>query len=172
LRDFFTVRSQRGVESVTGGGLVLGRNSGQAGIGQGAEVGEPGFGEVAQAFAVLVEGQKFATGLVAFVLGAGEFDGGAVYFDLAATVLDALAFDLLPAKLRPKAFAHLVDLIEARGCHLTTGFVGTPLLLPVLTGMTNLISQSMKPMDMTYWPVKEQTCQMPQQQRLLQAWDV
>ena len=39
----------------------------------------------------------------------------------------ALAFDLLPAKLRPKAFAHLVDLIEARGCHLTTGFVGTGL---------------------------------------------
>ncbi len=45
----------------------------------------------------------------------------------------ALAFDLLPTKLRPKAFAHLIDLIEARGCHLTTGFVGTPLLLPVLT---------------------------------------
>lgn len=44
--------------------------------------------------------------------------------------LIALAFDLLPPKLRPKALAHLVDLIEARGCHLTTGFVGTPLLLP------------------------------------------
>ena len=45
----------------------------------------------------------------------------------------ALAFDLVPTKLRQKAFAHLVDLVEARDCHLTTGFVGTPLLLPVLT---------------------------------------
>lgn len=45
----------------------------------------------------------------------------------------ALAFDLLPARLRPKSFALLLELIEMRDFHLTTGFVGTPLLLPVLS---------------------------------------
>jgi alpha-L-rhamnosidase len=65
----------------------------------------------------------------------------------------ALAFDLLPAKLRPKAFAHLVDLIEARGCHLTTGFVGTPLLLPVLTrfGRTDLAYKILLQEDYPSW---------------------
>jgi alpha-L-rhamnosidase len=52
----------------------------------------------------------------------------------------ALGFDLLPARLRPAAFQHLVDLISARNDHLTTGFLGTPLLCPVLTrfGRTDL----------------------------------
>lgn len=65
----------------------------------------------------------------------------------------ALAFDLLPAKLRLKAFAHLVDLIEARGCHLTTGFVGTPLLLPVLTrfGRTDLAYKILLQEDYPSW---------------------
>ena len=65
----------------------------------------------------------------------------------------ALAFDLLPAKLRPKAFAHLVDLIEARGCPLTTGFVGTPLLLPVLTrfGRTDLAYKILLQEDYPSW---------------------
>jgi alpha-L-rhamnosidase len=65
----------------------------------------------------------------------------------------ALAFDLLPAKLRPKAFAHLVDLIEARGCHLTTGFVGTPLLLPLLTrfGRTDLAYKILLQEDYPSW---------------------
>jgi len=65
----------------------------------------------------------------------------------------ALAFDLLPSKLRPKAFAHLVDLIEARGCHLTTGFVGTPLLLPVLTrfGRTDLAYKILLQEDYPSW---------------------
>ena len=65
----------------------------------------------------------------------------------------ALAFDLLPAGLRPQAFAHLVDLIEARGCHLTTGFVGTPLLLPVLTrfGRTDLAYRILRQEDYPSW---------------------
>ena len=65
----------------------------------------------------------------------------------------ALAFDLLPNKLRPKAFTHLVDLIEARGCHLTTGFVGTPLLLPVLTrfGRTDLAYKILLQEDYPSW---------------------
>jgi len=45
----------------------------------------------------------------------------------------ALAFDLLPAAKRPVALAHLVDLLQSRNNHLTTGFIGTPLLCPVLS---------------------------------------
>ncbi|MFA9480067.1 family 78 glycoside hydrolase catalytic domain [Phycisphaerales bacterium AB-hyl4] len=47
--------------------------------------------------------------------------------------LMSLAFDLLPDEMRPIALGHLVDLIEARGDHLATGFLGTPLLAPVLS---------------------------------------
>lgn len=65
----------------------------------------------------------------------------------------ALAFDLLPSVLRPKAFAHLVDLVESRGGHLTTGFVGTPLLLPVLTrfGRTDLAYRILLQEDYPSW---------------------
>jgi len=45
----------------------------------------------------------------------------------------ALHFDLLPEHLRPAAARELVRLIEARGGHLSTGFVGTPYLLHVLS---------------------------------------
>jgi alpha-L-rhamnosidase len=47
--------------------------------------------------------------------------------------LMALAFDLLPEDLRPRALAHLVELIHERDDHLSTGFLGTLLLCPVLT---------------------------------------
>ncbi|URN04956.1 glycoside hydrolase family 78 protein [Actinomadura madurae] len=45
----------------------------------------------------------------------------------------ALSMDLLPADAREAAADRLVELIEARGWHLSTGFLGTPRLLPVLT---------------------------------------
>jgi alpha-L-rhamnosidase len=46
----------------------------------------------------------------------------------------ALAFDLLQEDLRPPALAHLVRLIQDdAGGHLRTGFLGTPLVCPVLT---------------------------------------
>ncbi|NDA26150.1 MAG: hypothetical protein EBZ05_04830, partial [Verrucomicrobia bacterium] len=65
----------------------------------------------------------------------------------------ALAFDLLPAGLRPKAFGHLVDLISARSDHLTTGFLGTPLLCPVLTrfGRTDLAYRILLQEDYPSW---------------------
>ncbi len=47
--------------------------------------------------------------------------------------LMALGFDLIPENLKPIALEHLVADIEGRGYHLSTGFVGTPLLCPVLT---------------------------------------
>ncbi len=45
----------------------------------------------------------------------------------------ALAFDLLPEDKRGAALDYLVGDLEKRGWHLTTGFVGTPLLAPTLS---------------------------------------
>jgi alpha-L-rhamnosidase len=45
----------------------------------------------------------------------------------------ALKFDLLPPALRPPATAFLVNDIQARDWHLSTGFLGVSYLLPVLT---------------------------------------
>ncbi len=52
----------------------------------------------------------------------------------------ALAFDLLPDSLVPTAADRLAADIRARDVHLTTGFLGTPHLLPVLaaTGHVDL----------------------------------
>jgi alpha-L-rhamnosidase len=47
--------------------------------------------------------------------------------------LMGLAWDLIPAGLRTASFGHLCADIEGRGRRLTTGFVGVPLLCPVLT---------------------------------------
>ena len=56
---------------------------------------------------------------------------GRIAGDSQTSYLLALAFDALPRKMR-KVFAYLVDRIESREVQLTTGFVGTPLLAPVL----------------------------------------
>ena len=45
----------------------------------------------------------------------------------------ALAYDLLPAGLRDKAMAHLARKFAEHKDHLSTGFVGTPLIGPVLS---------------------------------------
>jgi len=45
----------------------------------------------------------------------------------------ALHFDLLPEELRRRAVDSLIADIASRGMHLSTGFVGTPYLLHVLT---------------------------------------
>jgi alpha-L-rhamnosidase len=47
--------------------------------------------------------------------------------------LMALAWDLLPEPLRPAALARLLALFAERDWHLSTGFLGTPLICPVLT---------------------------------------
>jgi alpha-L-rhamnosidase len=52
--------------------------------------------------------------------------------DTQANHVRALAFDLVPAALRPAVAARLVELIRAAGTHLGTGFLATPYLLPVL----------------------------------------
>ncbi len=50
-----------------------------------------------------------------------------------AAYLFALGFDLLPENLRQPAFDRLLKLFEERHWHLSTGFLGTPMICPVLT---------------------------------------
>ena len=45
----------------------------------------------------------------------------------------ALGFDLVPAELRPQTIQHLAQAIADKDNHLSTGFLGTPLLAPVLS---------------------------------------
>src|SRR5262249_10337227 len=68
----------------------------------------------------------------AFVAAFVDADGR-VHGETQTVYLLALAFDLLPDHLRAPAFGRLVADIEARDRHLTTGFIGVPLLCPVLT---------------------------------------
>ncbi|MEU4148824.1 alpha-L-rhamnosidase [Streptomyces sp. NPDC026659] len=64
----------------------------------------------------------------AYVTGAGRVKG-----DTQTAYVLALSMDLLAAPDRTPAADRLVELIEARDGHLSTGFLGTPRLLPVLT---------------------------------------
>lgn len=58
---------------------------------------------------------------------------GRLVGDCQTAYLLALAFDLLPVARRPAAVDRLVELIRVRNWHLSTGFVGTPLICPVLS---------------------------------------
>jgi alpha-L-rhamnosidase len=64
-------------------------------------------------------------------------------FESQTGYLLALGFDLLPEPMRPAAVANLVRLVNAADGHLRTGFLGTPLLAPVLDrfGHTDLAYQ-------------------------------
>jgi alpha-L-rhamnosidase len=58
---------------------------------------------------------------------------GHVLGDTQTSYLLALGFDLVPEDLFDAAADHLLARIKARNWHLSTGFLGTPLLNPVLT---------------------------------------
>jgi alpha-L-rhamnosidase len=55
-----------------------------------------------------------------------------------ANLVRALAFDLVPDDLRPQTADDLVASIRAAGTHLSTGFLATPFLLPVLADTDHL----------------------------------
>jgi alpha-L-rhamnosidase len=78
--------------------------------------------------------------------------------DTQTAYLLALGFDLLPEAKRPAALAHLERAFKRRDDHLSTGFVGTPLLCPVLTrfGRTDLAYKLLFNDDYPSWlyPVK------------------
>jgi len=58
---------------------------------------------------------------------------GRIRGDTQTAYVLALHMELLPEEKRAAAARRLVEHIEARGWHLSTGFLGTPHLLPVLT---------------------------------------
>ncbi|MCW2916910.1 MAG: rhamnosidase [Actinomycetia bacterium] len=64
----------------------------------------------------------------AYVSGDGKVKG-----DTQTAYVLALSMDLLPDPARKPAADRLVELIQAKDWHLSTGFLGTPRLLPVLT---------------------------------------
>jgi alpha-L-rhamnosidase len=78
---------------------------------------------------------------------------GRVLGDTQTAYLIALGFDLVPEKLRAAAIDRLVELIRARDWHLTTGFLGTPLLAPVLTtcGRTDVAYRLLKQETYPSW---------------------
>ncbi|WP_307796991.1 family 78 glycoside hydrolase catalytic domain [Actinomadura barringtoniae] len=57
---------------------------------------------------------------------------GRIEGDTQTAYLLALAFDLLPAALIPRAVERLVELVEQAGPGVTTGFLGVGLIAPVL----------------------------------------
>lgn len=60
---------------------------------------------------------------------------GRVADDVQTSYLLTLAFDLAPPDQRPQLATHLLRTIAEKDHHLATGFLGTPLLTPVLTSL-------------------------------------
>jgi len=60
-------------------------------------------------------------------------EDGRIKGDTQACYVMALRFDLLPERLRPVAARRLAEDIEKRDWHLSTGFIGTAYLMPVLS---------------------------------------
>jgi alpha-L-rhamnosidase len=65
---------------------------------------------------------------------------GRITSDEQTAYLLALGFDLVPAELRPAMATHLQRAVAEKDNHLSTGFLGTPLLTPILSriGRTDL----------------------------------
>ncbi|MBX3314200.1 MAG: family 78 glycoside hydrolase catalytic domain [Actinobacteria bacterium] len=59
-------------------------------------------------------------------------DDGTITPDTQANLVRALAFDLVPDELRAATAARLAELVREADDHLSTGFLATPDLLPVL----------------------------------------
>lgn len=80
-------------------------------------------------------------------------DSGLVVGDTQTGYLLALAFDLLEQSKQARAIDRLVELIEKRDNHLSTGFLGTPLLCPTLSrfGKTELAYRILLQTDYPGW---------------------
>jgi alpha-L-rhamnosidase len=77
--------------------------------------------------------------------------GGLIAGQTQTAYVLALHFDLLPPDQRAGAVRELVRDIERRGMHLSTGFVGTPHLLPVLSAAGQL-DTAYALLRQTSWP--------------------
>ncbi|MFI5758565.1 alpha-L-rhamnosidase [Streptomyces sp. NPDC051569] len=78
---------------------------------------------------------------------------GTVRGDTQAAYVLALSMNLVPDPLRQAAADRLVALIEAKDWHLSTGFLGTPRLLPVLTdtGHTDVAHRLLRQRTFPSW---------------------
>ncbi|MFF3612054.1 alpha-L-rhamnosidase [Streptomyces sp. NPDC002580] len=78
---------------------------------------------------------------------------GRVKGDTQTAYVLALSMNLLPDGLRTAAAGRLVDLIRAKDWHLSTGFLGTPRLLPVLTdtGHTDVAYRLLRQQSFPSW---------------------
>ncbi|WP_269537321.1 family 78 glycoside hydrolase catalytic domain [Cerasicoccus fimbriatus] len=83
----------------------------------------------------------------------GRIVGRSIESDSQTGYLLALHFDLLDEAHRAKAVEHLVADIRSRDTHLSTGFVGLPYLLPVLSrfGQTELCYELLLKEDYPSW---------------------
>ena len=86
-----------------------------------------GHHEDAEKYKVLFQGIKAAF-CRAYVTSDGRISG-----ETQTCYVLALHMHLLPLELRPLAAKHLIEEIEKKGWHLSTGFVGAGYLCPVLT---------------------------------------
>jgi alpha-L-rhamnosidase len=70
-------------------------------------------------------------------------DDGKITSDEQTAYLLAIHFNLVPDELRPQMIGHLKQAFARKNNHLATGFLGTPLITPVLTetGNTGLAYQ-------------------------------
>ncbi|MFD6995570.1 alpha-L-rhamnosidase [Streptomyces mirabilis] len=84
----------------------------------------------------------------AYVTAAGKVKG-----DTQTAYVLALSMNLLPDALRKASADRLVALIEAKDWHLSTGFLGTPRLLPVLTdtGHTDVAHRLLRQRSFPSW---------------------
>lgn len=80
-------------------------------------------------------------------------DEGRIHGDSQTAYVLGLSMDLVPEHLRANAAARLVELIEARGGHLSTGFLGARDLMPVLTeaGYTDVAYGLLNERDFPSW---------------------
>lgn len=78
---------------------------------------------------------------------------GKVKGDTQTAYVLALSMNLLPDALRKASADRLVALIEAKDWHLSTGFLGTPRLLPVLTdtGHTDVAHRLLRQRSFPSW---------------------
>jgi alpha-L-rhamnosidase len=89
----------------------------------------------------------------AYVTAASDGVGVRVEGDTQTAYVLALSMDLLPDASRKAAADRLVALIEAKDWHLSTGFLGTPRLLPVLTdtGHTDVAHRLLRQRSFPSW---------------------
>lgn len=76
-------------------------------------------------------------------------EDGTIKSDCQTAYLLPLAFEILPKEMEKKSFAKLLEALKRDKMHLNTGFLGTPLLNPVLTKFGR--------MDLAYQLLNNQT---------------